>query len=324
MPEIVVIAGGSAGIGRATALAFARRGDRVAVLAREPLRLAAACDELREGGATVLGIAVDVADAEQVEIAAERIERELGPISIWVNNAATTVFAPVIHTTPAEFKRVIEVGYLGAVHGTLAALKRMRARDHGCIVQTGSALAYRSIPLQAAYCAAKAAIRGFTDALRCELIHDRSQVRVTMVQLSAFNTPQFDWARSRLPRRLQPLPPIFQPEVAAEAIVWAATHRCRELWVGWPAVRAIVSSRLLPGLGDRIAARQAWDGQQTQETAPAQRPDNLFEPVPGPFGAHGRFDARARRHSLQWRLSRWRRPVIAAVLIATIAAVLIA
>ncbi len=324
MPEIVVIAGGSAGIGRATALAFARRGDRVAVLAREPLRLAAACDELREGGATVLGIAVDVADAEQVEIAAERIERELGPISIWVNNAATTVFAPVIHTTPAEFKRVVEVGYLGAVHGTLAALKRMRARDHGCIVQTGSALAYRSIPLQAAYCAAKAAIRGFTDALRCELIHDRSQVRVTMVQLSAFNTPQFDWARSRLPRRLQPLPPIFQPEVAAEAIVWAATHRRRELWVGWPAVRAIVSSRLLPGLGDRIAARQAWDGQQTQETAPAQRPDNLFEPVPGPFGAHGRFDARARRHSLQWRLSRWRRPVIAAVLIATIAAVLIA
>ena len=220
--QVVVVAGGSAGIGRATALAFARRGDRVATLAREPERLRSACAELGQGGARVLGIPLDVADADQVEAAAERIERELGPISIWINNVSATVFAPVTETTPAEFRRVMEATYLGTVHGTLAALKRMRPRNVGCIVQTGSALAYRSIPLQSAYCAAKAAIRAFTDSLRCELIHDRSSVLVTMVQLSAFNTPQFDWARSRLPRRLQPVPPMFQPELAAEAIVWAA------------------------------------------------------------------------------------------------------
>jgi NAD(P)-dependent dehydrogenase (short-subunit alcohol dehydrogenase family) len=321
--EVVVIAGGSAGIGRATALAFVRRGARVAVLARDPQRLQSACAELREGGATVLGIAVDVADADQVEAAAERVERELGPISIWVNNVSTTVFAPVVETTPQEFKRVLEVSCLGAVHGTLAALKRMQPRNRGCIVQTGSALAYRSIPLQSAYCAAKAAIRGFTDSLRCELIHDRSAVRVTMVHLSAFNTPQFDWARSRLPRRLQPVPPIFQPEIAAQAIVWAAMHRRRELWVGWPAVQAILSSRLLPGIGDRIAARKAYDAQQTPEPVSPGRPDNLFAPVPGPFGAHGRFDARAKHRSVQWWLSR-RRWQVAAVIVLAVAAAAIA
>lgn len=313
-PEVMVITGGSAGIGRAAALAFVQRGDRVAILARDPQRLEAVCAELRAAGGTVLGIPVDMADAAQVERAAARIERELGPISVWVNNVSTTVFAPILDTTPEEFRRVTEVTYLGAVHGTQAALRRMRSRDHGCIVQTGSALAYRSIPLQAAYCSAKAAIRAFTDALRCELIHDRSRVRVTMVQLSAFNTPQFDWARSKLPRRLQPVPPIFQPEIAADAIVWAATHRRREVWVGWPAVQAILSSRLLPGLGDRLAARRAWDSQQTPEPAPPDRPDNLFAPVPGPFGAHGRFDARARRHSGQWWLSKQFRRVAGAVL----------
>jgi NAD(P)-dependent dehydrogenase (short-subunit alcohol dehydrogenase family) len=324
MGEVVVIAGGSAGIGRATALAFVRRGARVAVLARDNERLQSACAELREGGAVVLGIPVDVADAEQVEAAAQRIEQELGPISIWVNNVSATVFAPVVETTPAEFRRVVEASFLGAVHGTLAALRRMRPRNHGCIVQTGSALAYRSIPLQSAYCAAKAAIRGFTDSLRCELIHDRSSVRVTMVQLSAFNTPQFDWARSRLPRRLQPVPPIFQPELAAAAIVWAATHRRREPWVGWPAVQAILSARLLPGVGDRIAARNAYDAQMTQEAAPANRADNLFDPVPGPFGAHGRFNARAKDGSVQWWLSRRRWWVLAFIVVIVGLAVLIA
>ncbi|WP_367618183.1 SDR family oxidoreductase [Variovorax sp. CAN15] len=232
-PLVVVISGGTAGVGRATALAFARRGDWVAILARDEGRLQSACAELRATGSTVLGIATDMADAAQVEAAADRIERELGVISIWVNNSATTVFAPVLETTPEEFRRVTEVTYLGAVHGTLAALRRMHPRNDGCIVQTGSALAYRSIPLQSAYCAAKAAIRGFTDSLRCELIRDGSKVRLTMVQLSAFNTPQFEWVRSKLPRRVQPVPPIFQPELAADAIVWAATHRRREVWVGW-------------------------------------------------------------------------------------------
>ena len=321
-PEVVVVTGGSAGIGRAAALAFARRGDWVAVLARDPARVAAACAELREAGATVLGIALDVADAQAVEAAAARVERELGQITVWVNNVSTTVFAPVHETTPDEFRRVTEVAYLGTVHGTLAALGRMRARDAGCIVQTGSALAYRSIPLQSAYCATKAAIRGFTDALRCELIHDRSRVRVMMVQLSAFNTPQFDWARNKLARRVQPVPPIFQPELAGEAIVRAAAHPRREWWVGWPAVKAILASRLVPGLGDWLAARQAYDGQLSAEPAQRGRADNLFAAVPGPYGAHGRFDARARAGNWQWLLSkhRWQVAAGAGALIVAVAA----
>jgi NAD(P)-dependent dehydrogenase (short-subunit alcohol dehydrogenase family) len=233
MPQVVVITGGSAGIGRAAAVAFARAGYRVGILARDPQRLESACDEIRSNGGHAIGISTDVADAAQVERAAERIEQALGPISVWVNNASTTVFARVLDMTAEEYRRVTDVTYLGVVHGTLAALKRMCPRDQGIIIQTGSALAYRSIPLQSAYCAAKAAIRGFTDALRCELIHDRSHVRLTMMQLSAFNTPQFDWARSKLPRRLQPVPPIFQPEIAAEAILRAATeHRRESGWAG--------------------------------------------------------------------------------------------
>jgi short-subunit dehydrogenase len=300
---VAVISGGSAGVGRAAARAFATRGYRVAVLARDPERTERSCAELRDAGAKALAIALDVADARAVEDAAERIERDLGPISVWVNNAMVTVYAPVAEMTADEFRRVTDITYLGVVHGTLSALRRMRARDSGCIVQTGSALAYRSIPLQSAYCAAKAAVRGFTDALRSELIRERSSVHVTMVQLSAFNTPQFDWARNKLPRRVQPVPPIFQPELAAEALLWAAEHRKREVWVGWPAVKAILSARVLPGLGDRIAARQAWDGQHSDEPVHGLQPDNLFEAVPGDFGAHGRFDARARGKSWQWRLA---------------------
>ena len=308
MPRVAVVTGGSAGVGRATALAFARAGYRVGILARDAQRIEATCEEIRSTGGYPLGISVDVADAAQVERAADRIEQELGPISVWVNNASTTVFARVLDMTADEYRQVTAVTYLGVVHGTMAALKRMQPRNHGVIVQTGSALAYRSIPLQSAYCAAKAAIRGFTDSLRCELIHDRSHVRVTMVQLSAFNTPQFDWVRSKLPRRLQPVPPIFQPEIAAEAIVRAAKHHPREIWVGWPAVKTILSTRLFPGLGDRLAARNAYESQMTDEPAAADRADNLFEPVPGNFGAHGRFDARARSWSAQWSLSklRWR------------------
>jgi NAD(P)-dependent dehydrogenase (short-subunit alcohol dehydrogenase family) len=312
--RVVVVTGGSAGVGRAVARTFARHGDRVAVLARGEERVRATCLELREIGAEALGIVVDVADAAQVENAAERIERELGPIAVWVNNAATTVFAPVVDTTPEEFRQVTQVTYLGTVHGTLAALRCMRRRNRGAIVQVGSALAYRSIPLQSAYCGAKAAIRGFTDSLRSELIREGSAIQLTMVQLCAFNTPQFDWARNKLGTRVQPVPPIFQPELAADAIFHAAAHPRREVWVGWPAVKAILSSRVLPGLGDRLAAGQAWDGQQTMEPAPVGEPGSLFAPVPGFFGAHGRFEAEAQRHSMQWSVSRHRTGVAAAAL----------
>ena len=316
MPRVVVVTGGSAGVGRAAALAFARHGDRVAILARGEDRLWDACAELREAGAIALGIAADVADAAQVEQAAARVERELGPISVWVNNAATTVFAPVIDTAAEEFRRVTEVTYLGTVHGTLAALRRMLPRNEGCIVQVGSALAYRSIPLQSAYCAAKAAIRGFTDSLRSELIRANSGVQLTMVQLSAFNTPQFDWARNKLPNKVQPVPPIFQPEVAGEAIVHASLRPRRELWVGWPAVKSILSTRVLPGLGDRLAARMAWDGQQTAEPAPDDGRHSLFAPVAGHYGAHGRFDDQSRESSLQWQLSKHRGSIATVAIVA--------
>jgi short-subunit dehydrogenase len=317
---LVVITGGSAGIGRATATEFARNGYDVALLARGRERLRAACAELEALGATVLGIAADVADFDQVEAAARRIEQELGAVDVWVNNAMATMFAPLAQITPKEFQRVTAVTYLGAVHGTMAALKRMRSRNRGCIVQVGSALAYRSIPLQSAYCGAKAGVRGFTDALRSELLHERSPVHLTMVQLSAFNTPQFDWGRSRLPNRPQPVPPIFQPELAARAILWAARHRRRELWVGWPAAQSILSARVVPGLGDRLAEALAWEGQQADEPAAAGRVDNLFEPVAGLQGAHGRFDARARATSVQFWLASHRPHVAVAIILVASAA----
>lgn len=317
--EVVVVTGGSAGVGRAAARAFAQAGTKVAVLARGAQRVQEACVEIASVGGVGLGLALDVADAEAVEAAAECIERELGPITVWVNNAMVTVYAPIAQMSAEEIARVTQVTYLGAVHGTLAALKRMRARDRGCILQIGSALAYRSIPLQSAYCGAKAALRGFTDALRSELIHDRSQVRITMLQLSAFNTPQFDWARNRMPRRAQPVPPIFQPELAARAIVWAARHHRRELWVGWPAVYTIWSSRLLPGFGDWLAARSAYKGQQSKEPRAGDGSGNLLEPAPGLQAAHGRFDAQTHRRSGgQLWLATHRAPVAAAVLVAAI------
>jgi NAD(P)-dependent dehydrogenase (short-subunit alcohol dehydrogenase family) len=303
-PRVAVVTGASAGIGRAAAIAFARDGVSVALLSRNAARLQAVCAEIRAIGGKALWICVDVADAEQVEAAAERIERELGAIDAWVNNAMATIFSAVDDITAGEFARVTAVTYLGTVHGTMAALRRMRARDRGCIVRVGSALAYRSIPLQSAYCGAKAAIRGFTDSVRCELIHDRSNVRLSMVQLSAFNTPQFDWARNRLGKRLQPVPPIFQPEVAAEAIVRAAREQPREAWVGWPAVKAIAFNRLCPALGDRYAASHAYDAQHAQQPEPTDRPDNLFDTVGGPQAAHGRFDARALDGSRQVWLRR--------------------
>jgi short-subunit dehydrogenase len=236
-----------------------------------------------------------------VEAAAERAERELGPIAVWVNNAMATVFCDAARTAPEDFRRATEVTYLGAVWGTQAALRRMLPRNRGAIVQVGSALAYRSIPLQSAYCGAKSALRGFTDSLRSELAHERSRVRLSMVHLAAFNTPQFEWARTCMPRRPRPMGRIFQPEVAAEAIWWAAHHRRRELWVGWPAVKAILGQRFAAGLGDWILAREGYAGQFSAEPLPAGRDDNLYAPLAGDRGAHGRFDARA----VPWSAQHW-------------------
>ena len=303
---IVVVTGASAGIGRATARFFAAKGWRVALLARGRDGLEGAKHEIEGAGSEALVLPADVADWKQVDAAAARVEREWGPIDAWVNDAMVTIFCEFADIDPEDYRRATEVTYLGTVWGTRAALQRMLPRNHGTIVQVGSALAYRSIPLQAPYCGAKSAIRGFTDSVRSELVHAKSRVHLSMVQLSAFNTPQFDWGRTCMAKRPQPLPPIFQPEVAAEAIYFAATHRRRELWVGWPAVKAIVGAKLLPGAGDWILASEAYRGQHTDEPLPPGRRDNLHAPVPGDHGAHGRFDARARGASAQLWLSEHR------------------
>jgi short-subunit dehydrogenase len=310
-----VITGASAGVGRATARAFARRGARLGLLARGGDGLERARGE---AGAAV-AIPTDVADAEQMEHAAGVVEDVLGPIDVWVNNAMATVFSPFAQQTPEEFKRATEVTYLGTVYGTMAALRRMLPRDRGTIVQVGSALAYRSIPLQAPYCGAKAAIRGFTDSVRCELLHDRSGVHITMVQLPALNTPQFELARTTLPRQPTPVPPIYQPEVAADAIVWAATQRRREVVVGGSTVVTIAGNKVSPTLGDLYLARTGYDSQQTDELVEASRPDNLFAPVPGDHGAHGIFDAEAKPHSLQFWVTKNRDSLLSAAALAAVA-----
>jgi NAD(P)-dependent dehydrogenase (short-subunit alcohol dehydrogenase family) len=291
----VVITGASAGVGRASAIAFAQRGWNVALVARGKEGLEGARRDVEAAGGQALVLPLDVADADAVFAAADRVVAQWGCIDVWINDAMVTIFAPVKEIKPEEFRRVTEVTYLGQVHGTMAALKHMRPRNHGTIVQIGSALSYRAIPLQSAYCGAKFAIRGFTDSLRSELKHEQSRIRLTMVQLPAVNTPQFDWARSRLPRKLQPVPPIYQPEAIASEIVRAALEAPRELWIGRSALKAIFGGMLLPLLGDRILASEGYNGQMTAELAPRERRDNLFEPVPSDPGAHGRFDRSAIR-----------------------------
>lgn len=298
--EVVVITGASAGLGRATAREFGRHGAKVGLIARGIEGLEGAKREIESAGGRAMVLPLDVADANAVENAAGAIEDELGPIDMWVNNAMASVFSPVKEMKADEYKRVTEVTYLGVVYGTLAALRRMLPRNRGTIVQVGSALVYRSIPLQSAYCAAKHAIAGFTDSLRCELIHDKSSVRVTMVQMPALNTPQFGWVKSRLKHKAQPVPPIFQPEVGARAIYWAAHHSRREIYAGWPTVEAIIGNKIAPGWLDRYLGNTGFDSQQTNEPEDPERPNNLWNPVKGDHGAHGIFDQRA--HESSWEL----------------------
>jgi short-subunit dehydrogenase len=313
MRKIAVITGAGAGVGRATAERFARNGCDVALLSRDPDRLESLSDELRRFGARVLAIPTDVADADAVTAASDRIERELGPIDIWVNVAMATVFAPVHKLTAEEFQRGTAVTYLGQVHGTMAALRHMRPRNRGSIVCVGSALAYRSVPLQSIYCGAKFAIRGFLDSLRSELYHDKIKVTLTEVDLPAINTPQFDWARNKMGHKAQPVAPIFQPEVAARAIVFGAFHPRRQIWVGWPTIRAILANRIAPGLIDRYLSGAGYSGQLTVQPSDPEAPGNLFAPVAGQYGAHGRFDSLARRDSAEMFTTYHRNALWAAV-----------
>lgn len=319
--QIVVVTGASAGIGRAAAHAFAGRGAAVALLARGARGLEAVAREVRSAGGRPLTIGVDVSDAAAVDAAATQVERELGPIDVWVNAAFTTVFAPVQEVRPEEYERVTRVTYLGFVHGTQAALRRMVPRDRGTIVQVGSALAHRGIPLQSAYCAAKHAIQGFHESLRCELLHDHSRVRVTMVHLPGVNTPQFSWVVSRLPRHPMPMPPIYQPEVAAKGILYAADHpKRREHWVAGSTVGTLIGNRLVPGLLDRYLARNGYSSQQADRPRDPDQATNLWSPADDTdghdHGTHGVFDDKATSRSVQLWASR-HRGLLAAVGTAT-------
>jgi short-subunit dehydrogenase len=298
-PEVIVVTGASGGVGRAVVREFAGPNARIGLLARGKDGLEGARAEVERAGGQALALPTDVADYDQIAAASKTVEDKFGPIDVWVNVAMTTVFAPFAEIQPDEFKRATEVTYLGSVYGTMVALKSMVPRDHGCIVQVGSALAFRSIPLQSAYCGAKHGVVGFIESLRTELLHYRSNVHITMVHLPGMNTPQFSWCRSRLPKHPQPVPPIYQPEVAARAIVWASRHRRRQVYVGMPTLLSIYANQFIPGLLDRYLARTGFSSQQTQEPLNDKCGDNLFEPANGDYGAHGAFDHKAHSRSIQ-------------------------
>ncbi|HEX6511228.1 MAG TPA: SDR family oxidoreductase [Chloroflexota bacterium] len=297
--QVVVITGATSGVGRACAQAFGSYGARVGLIARGEEALRAAATEIEQAGGEALPLPLDVASSDAVEQAAAAVEQRWGRIDTWVNDAMVSVFSPAMQMTMEEIRRVTEVNYLGCVYGTMAALKRMRKHNEGAIIQICSALAYRSIPLQSAYCATKAAQRAFSDSVRTELLHDGSHVRVSVLILPAVNTPQFDVVRTRLPRHPQPVPPIYQPEVIAEAVLYAAEHPVREMVIGGGALKAVIGQKLIPGLLDRYLARTGFDSQQTHAPIEPGRPDNLFAPLPGDPGAHGDFDSRSRSGSLQ-------------------------
>src|SRR5436305_1909827 len=297
--QVVVVTGASSGIGRAIARAFGAAGAKVGLIARTREALEEAAREIAASGSEALVLPLDVSDPGKVSAAAQAVVERFGRIETWVNDAMVSVFSPVHETTPDEYRRVVEVNYLGTVHGTLAALQHMRQQGDGVILQVGSALVYRSIPLQSAYCASKAAIRGFTDSLRCELFHEKSPIKICMLQLPAVNTPQFDVVRTRLPRHPQPVPPIYQPEVIATAVLHVAEHPTRELWIAGSAIKAIVGQRVIPGLLDRYLGKIGYDSQQTNQPVEPDRPDNVFTPIQGDKGAHGDFDARARNFSAE-------------------------
>lgn len=297
--EVVVVTGASAGVGRAVVRAFAKRGAKIGLIARGIDGLEAAAREVHDAGGEALVLPADVADASAIESAADEVEKQFGPVDVWVNNAMVSVFSRVLDMSADDFRRVTEVTYLGYVHGTLAALRRMKQRNRGVIIQVGSALAYRGIPLQSAYCAAKHAIQGFNDSLRSELINDGINVRITEVHLPAMDTPQFDWSKSRMPRKAQPVPPIYDPDIAAEAIYWAAHHKRRELYVGYPTALAIIGNKIAPWLGDWYLGKTGVESQMTDEPVDPDQPNNLYEPVPGDQGAHGRFGDQSLKHSWQ-------------------------
>jgi NAD(P)-dependent dehydrogenase (short-subunit alcohol dehydrogenase family) len=324
MNRVVVVTGGSAGVGRAVVRLLAERGDSVGILARGAHGLTAAGNEVQDAGARAVVVPTDVADHEQVERAAAQIEDRLGPIDVWINCAMTSVFAPFKDMAPEDFRRVTEVTYLGYVYGTMSALRRMLPRDRGTIVQVGSALAFRGIPLQSAYCGSKHAITGFMDSLRTELLHDKANVRLTEVHLPALNTPQFEWVKSLLPKKAQPVPPIFQPEVAARAVVWAADHPGRRAyWVGGTTAATITADKFVSGLLDRYLARTAYESQQTDEPEDPARPHNLWDPVPRDHGPRGRFSDRSHDRSPQFWFSanrRWVALAVGALALAVLAA----
>jgi short-subunit dehydrogenase len=314
MAKTVVVTGAGAGVGRATVEEFAKAGFNLALLSRDPGRLDRAVLDLQRYGVRTIAVPTDVADADAVEAAAEKVEAALGPIDVWVNVAMATIFSPFADITAAEFERATKVTYLGQVYGTMSALKRMRTRDKGTIINVGSALAHRSIPLQSAYCGAKFAVRGFTNSLRSELIHDGSNIHITEVDLPAINTPQFDWALNKTGRRAKPVAPIFQPELAARAIVFAATHHRRQIWLGLPTIKAILGNRIAPGLIDTYLAYAGYSGQLEEQGLAADAPSNLFHPVPGDYGAHGRFDYKSKAESWEFFTDRHRTALVLGLL----------